>query len=398
MPFLILSGASTTDQHLAERYRFDTSCGTSPVSMTLGDGPLLPMEFCATVPMVLRDIQECYPKPCGPVCIGDCRTKPNYIAAKLKHENKHHGSITVSDRHTYEYDIDMNSDVAPARVLRMVKPGSKVLEIGAGPGSITRHLSGTLECDVVALEIDPSAIEKLKPFARSVYPMDLNDAAWSDIVREKDGVFDYVIAADVLEHVYDPWSVLSGMKSLLNDNGSVILSLPHVGHAAIAGCLVDEDFEYRDWGLLDRTHVRFFGIKNVQHLLSSQGMSIEQAEFVVRSPEMTEFCHRWSRLPQDVQSALQRNRYSHVFQVVSRSVPKERAVNDLYLMGQPVEQPDEETRQHWTNMMAGLPLSEEIDLQSTIGPVASGSGSRIDPGPLAKKKKKSLARLLGLKK
>lgn len=304
----------------------------------------------------------------------------------------------MSDRHTYEYDIDMNSDVAPARVLRMVKPGSKVLEIGAGPGSITRHLSGTLECDVVALEIDPSAIEKLKPFARSVYPMDLNDDSWSDIVREKDWVFDYVIAADVLEHVYDPWSVLSGMKSLLNDTGSVILSLPHVGHAAIAGCLVDEDFEYRDWGLLDRTHVRFFGIKNVQHLLSSQGMSIEQAEFVVRSPEMTEFSHRWSRLPQDVQAALQRNRYSHVFQVVSRSVPKERAVNDIYLMGLPVEQPDEETRQHWTNMMAGLPLSEDVDLQSTIGPVNSGTGSRVDPGPLAKKKKKSLARMLGLKK
>lgn len=44
------------------------------------------------------------------------------------------------------------------------------------------------------------------------------------------------------------------------------LSLPHVGHAAIAGCLIDEDFEYRQWGLLDRTHVRFFGIKNVQNL------------------------------------------------------------------------------------------------------------------------------------
>nr|WP_253746707.1 MULTISPECIES: class I SAM-dependent methyltransferase [unclassified Ruegeria] len=278
----------------------------------------------------------------------------------------------------------------------MVKPGSKVLEIGAGPGSITRHLSGTLDCDVVALEIDPTAIEKLKPFARSVYPMDLNDAAWSDVVREKDGLFDYVIAADVLEHVYDPWSVLSGMKSLLNDSGSVILSLPHVGHAAVAGCLVDEDFEYRDWGLLDRTHIRFFGIKNVQQLLASQGMSIEQAEFVVRSPEMTEFCHRWSRLPNDVQSALQRNRFSHVFQVISRSVPKERAENDLYLMNLPVERPDQETVDLWTNMMAGLPVSEDSDLQSTIG--AANSNEIIKPGPLAKKKKKSLARRLGLKK
>ena len=67
-------------------------------------------------------------------------------------------------------------------------------------------------------------------------------------------------------------------------------------------------------------------------------------------------------------------------------------------MGLPVEQPDEETRQHWANMMAGLPLSEEIDLQSTIGPVDTSTASRVEPGPLAKKKKKSLARLLGLNK
>jgi len=59
-------------------------------------------------------------------------------------------TMAAKKPHKYEYDVDMDSDVAAARVLRMVKPGSKVLEIGAGPGSITRRLSGTLECDVVA--------------------------------------------------------------------------------------------------------------------------------------------------------------------------------------------------------------------------------------------------------
>lgn len=308
--------------------------------------------------------------------------------------------VAKNDRHNYEYDIDMDSDVAPARVLRMIKPKSKVLEIGAGPGSITKRLSGTLECDVVALEIDPSALEKLKDFARSVYPMDLNDDTWSDEVRGKEGLFDYVIAADVLEHVYDPWAVLQGMKSLLNDTGSVVLSLPHVGNAAVLGCLVDEDFEYRDWGLLDRTHVRFFGVKNVQHLLESQGMSIEQAEFVVRTPEMTEFVHRWKRLPADVQKALQKNRYSHVFQVVTRSVPKERAENSIYLMSQPVEPPAQETADYWVKVMSGLPLDPELDLQSTIG-----SAEDVKDGPIhpqaptpAVQAKKKLRRFLRWKR
>ncbi len=248
----------------------------------------------------------------------------------------------------------------------MVRPGSRVLEIGAGPGSITRHLSGTLGCDVVALEIDPTAIEKLLPFARKVFAADLNDAGWADILRKSEGQFDFVIAADVLEHVYDPWSVLGGMKSLLNDSGSVILSLPHVGHAAVAACLLDEDFEYRPWGLLDRTHIRFFGIKNVEALYRSNEMVIEQAEFVVRTPEMTEFVRRWRSLPAEVQAALQRNRFAHVYQVVSRAVPAERAGTPVDLLAQQVVPPDLKTIEYWERTMASLPAESALDLRPTI--------------------------------
>lgn len=53
----------------------------------------------------------------------------------------------------------MDSDVAPARVLRMVGKAKTVLAIGVGPG--TRHLSGTLGCNVAALDSDPTALEKL---------------------------------------------------------------------------------------------------------------------------------------------------------------------------------------------------------------------------------------------
>jgi len=268
-------------------------------------------------------------------------------------------------KHVYEYDIDLDSDVAPARVIRMVHRGSKVLEIGAGPGSITRHLSGTLGCDVVALEIDPSAIEKLTPFARKIYSLDLNDGSWAKVLEAEQGKFDAVIAADVLEHVYDPWAVLRGMKSLLNDTGSVILSIPHVGHASIVGCLFDEDFEYRPWGLLDKTHIRFFGIKNIQNLFNAQGLAIEHSEFVVRTPEMTEFAARWQRLPANIRQAAQTNRFSHVFQVVSRAVPVERAKTDLRLTDLEVPPPDRATINYWTKTMKRIPSPKGEDITST---------------------------------
>lgn len=241
--------------------------------------------------------------------------------------------------HTYEYDIDLNSDTAPAQVISMIREKSTVLEIGAGPGSITKRLIETKGCKVVALEVETSALEKLKKICDSVYSLDLNVSGWNDKILNDHGRFDYVIAADVLEHVYDPWRVLGEMKSLLNPSGSVVLSLPHAAHCAVLACMVDEDIEYRDWGLLDRTHIRFFGIKNIEDLYRNQGLAIEEVKFVVRTGEMTEFATRWKKLPTDIRSALTRNPFSTVYQVVSRAVPVERCKNPVDLMSQPVELP-----------------------------------------------------------
>lgn len=272
----------------------------------------------------------------------------------------------MTKKHTYEYDVDLESDVAPARVLRMIEPGSRVLEIGAGPGSITRHLVDKLGCSVVALEVDPSAIEILEQYVSRVHAADLNDATWAEQIREQDGLFDYVIAADVLEHVYDPWKVLDGMQSLLNEGGAVVLSLPHVGHASVTACLMDEDFEYWPWGLLDRTHIRFFGVKNVQSLINGAGLAIEQAEFVVRTPLMTEFAARWQRLPAAIKATLQRNRYSHVLQVVTLSRIAKNDAPGLDLMTLNPIPPTQEAVEHWTRVMVRQVNDRTTDLRSTI--------------------------------
>lgn len=266
----------------------------------------------------------------------------------------------------YDYDVDLASDTAPARVIRMVPEGSKVLEIGAGPGSITRHLVGTKHCDVTALEIDPDSVERLQTLGVRVYQADLNDPAWCERIRSDCGEFDCVIAADVLEHLSDPWRVLGEMKSLLVENGSIILSIPHVGHASVVACLLDEDFEYWPWGLLDRTHVRFFGIKNMQSLVNDAGLIISEAEFVVRTPAMTEFAGRWSRIPEDIRAAVQRNRYAHVLQVVVRCTPAAEGEAGIDLMELTPQSPDQIAVEHWTRVMARQKNDRRTDLRSPI--------------------------------
>lgn len=245
---------------------------------------------------------------------------------------------TAKSRHNYEYDVLLESDTAPARVIRLAGKGKRILEVGAGPGSITRHLVSTNDCDVVALEIDPSAIEKLREFCDRIYQVDLNDIGWPNRLAGEDK-FDVVIAADVLEHVSNPLQTLRGMVSLLRPCGEIILSLPHVSHAVVLASMVDENFEYRDWGLLDRTHIRFFGLRNIEQLYADAGLAIEEAQFVVRTPEMTEFADRWSRMPIELRQALTVSPYSLVYQVVSRARAVGTVSSPLRLMELPVELP-----------------------------------------------------------
>ena len=78
----------------------------------------------------------------------------------------------------YEYKLLVKSDTSSAAVFKFVNPRTKVLEIGAGSGSISRPLVQKKNVDLVALEINPSAIVKLKTITKKVHSLDLNQVDW----------------------------------------------------------------------------------------------------------------------------------------------------------------------------------------------------------------------------
>lgn len=237
----------------------------------------------------------------------------------------------AAQKHIYDYEVDLDSNTASARVIRFVGDGKKVLELGPGPGAITQHLSKRNHCDVTALERDPSAIELLKPHCREVLQADLNDPSWPGLLQES-RQFDVVVAADVLEHLYNPLSVLSAMIGFLSENGSIVVSLPHIGHAAVHAALYASDFRYHEWGLLDRTHIRFFGLTNIDCLFDQAGLKIVEAEFVLTAPEDTELADFWAKLPNSVRTALTTSPYANVYQVVVRGVTPDLAGDRIRLI------------------------------------------------------------------
>jgi len=222
----------------------------------------------------------------------------------------------------YRFSFDPDSDHAGAHILRLIGESKDVLEIGAGPGSITKPLVELGGCRMTALEIDPKSVAILKSFCEHVVQADLNDPDWAKSLSRTD--FDAVIIADVLEHLYDPWSTLRQARDLVNNEGCVIISIPHASHAGIIACLLTGDFRYGEWGLLDKTHIRFFGMKNLQDLIENAGLKIVDARFVIKHPSETEFAAVWHRLSDDQRATLEAQPHADVYQVVAKAVPGER--------------------------------------------------------------------------
>ena len=234
-------------------------------------------------------------------------------------------------RHNYEYAVDTASQTAPANVVRLIGTNKRVLEIGCDPGSITKILSEQNGCIVTGLELDPIAIEKVKPFCEVVKQADLNSPDWPRLL---DGIekFDVVLAADVLEHLYDPQKSLQQMIPLMKDNGCIVISLPHIGHAAILSCLISGNFKYGDLGLLDRTHIRFFCLQKIENLFTQANLKIIEAKFVTKTPSETEFAEVWASMPHAVQDVLMTPKHANVYQVVIKAVPINRIDSAIMLI------------------------------------------------------------------
>ena len=83
------------------------------------------------------------------------------------------------------------------------KVKSKLLDIGCGSGEIAKHYSD-LNYDVVGVDFSNIAVDLAKGLGIKAYEMDLDSGLSFD-----NNDFDFVLAGDVMEHVFDPIFVFS---------------------------------------------------------------------------------------------------------------------------------------------------------------------------------------------
>lgn len=173
---------------------------------------------------------------------------------KMHDENKYYDDVV---------DINLNSvNDSHAYLCRRIPKGSTVLDVGCAQGFVGNILKNELNCTVYGIELDKIAfdIAKKSNNYKALYNFDILKRDNQDYKRfVKDNIkFDYIIFADVLEHLYDPAEAITFCFDFLKKNGKILTSLPNIAHYDIIDGLLNDKFNYSEVGLLDNTHIRFF--------------------------------------------------------------------------------------------------------------------------------------------
>ena len=106
-----------------------------------------------------------------------------------------------------------------------------------------------------------------------------------------------LIFADVLEHLTNPWEVVRVAKKHLHPEGSIIASIPNVMHIdTIYHLAIKGYWPYRERGIHDKTHLRFFTWKNIRELFENEGLSIDKVETNYRIVERIHRINRFSKI------------------------------------------------------------------------------------------------------
>lgn len=193
----------------------------------------------------------------------------------------------------YNYAFDPHGSSWPARLLRQVFEHDNVLELGPGPGAMTRVLLDRGHA-VTVIENSPDALEALRSSTAEVVEADLDQAGWAEELRGRR--FQAILACDVLEHLRAPERVLSLLREFMGPAGRIIISIPNIAYAGVLAALRLGIFDYSDKGLLDHTHVRFFTRRNLEKLLQGHGWAPLHWEAHRVPIEESEFAWCWETL------------------------------------------------------------------------------------------------------
>jgi len=157
------------------------------------------------------------------------------------------------------------------RLLPEKGEGRRLLDVGCANGDLSRLFCERGYCVTGIDSCERPAVG----FSETIdfFTVDLDSG-----LPKMEGAFDYIICADVLEHLYDPHILLRDLRVKLAPGGKLIASLPNSGNIYFRASVLMGRFPSHDRGLFDRTHLHFYMWEGWKKLLRAHGLHVQSIE------------------------------------------------------------------------------------------------------------------------
>lgn len=154
---------------------------------------------------------------------------------------------------------------------------SRLIDLGCGTGATVALVKKARAVEWAAgVELDAGSAETAGAVCERVFVGDAANLPFETEIAASS--LDLILCLDVLEHLADPWAMMRRLSPLLGSGGRLILCVPNIRNWKFLWRLaLDGDFRYRDAGLLDRTHLRFFVRETAIELATCGGLRLVAA-------------------------------------------------------------------------------------------------------------------------
>jgi glycosyltransferase involved in cell wall biosynthesis len=166
------------------------------------------------------------------------------------------------------YDLKLGYASSHTYALEAVRPGSGVLDLGAGPGAFAREL---LQRGCSVAVVDQHAPKDVPTGKIKVFAQDFDQPLNIDVRP-----YDYIMLLDVIEHLKDPEKFVGRLRQQFDyAPRTLVLTTPNIAFVAVRLMLLAGQFNYGKQGILDATHTRLFTFRSIRQLLEDSGFRIK---------------------------------------------------------------------------------------------------------------------------
>ena len=180
------------------------------------------------------------------------------------------------------------------RLLERIPPGSSVLDVGCWSGFAGRFLMEHRGAVVDGVEPNPAMAAIATHSYRRVLVQPIETAL--EVLARDTRRYDALLLLDVLEHLADPQQVLTRLSELVGPNGRALLSIPNTAHWSVRKELALGRWDYREYGLLDRTHLRFFTLDSALEMIDRAGWRPAALAWSLGQPPVVRLPEGWLAL------------------------------------------------------------------------------------------------------